>query len=95
MILAFFSLDIPKITASYIGLRKELSNISYGDSTNFLYFAKWVLKLNLIDSWLVCVLPWLTMAFSANFGGWIADTLVSKGLSITMVRKVCYSSFDH
>ncbi|XP_050291272.1 probable anion transporter 1, chloroplastic isoform X3 [Quercus robur] len=70
MILAFFSLDIPKITASYIGLRKE------------------VLKLNLIDSWLVCVLPWLTMAFSANFGGWIADTLVSKGLSITMVRKL-------
>ena len=28
------------------------------------------------------------MAFSANFGGWIADTLVSKGLSVTRVRKV-------
>lgn len=28
------------------------------------------------------------MAFSANLGGWIADTLVSKGLSVTTVRKV-------
>nr|XP_023881280.1 sodium-dependent phosphate transport protein 1, chloroplastic-like [Quercus suber] len=47
-----------------------------------------VLKFNLTDSGLVCVLPWLTMAFSANFGGWIADTLVSKGLSVTKVRKI-------
>uniref|UniRef100_A0A2N9I6I5 Major facilitator superfamily (MFS) profile domain-containing protein n=1 Tax=Fagus sylvatica TaxID=28930 RepID=A0A2N9I6I5_FAGSY len=47
-----------------------------------------VLKFNLTESGLVCVLPWLTMAFSANFGGWIADTLVSKGLSITRVRKI-------
>lgn len=28
------------------------------------------------------------MAVSANVGGWIADTLVSKGLSVTIVRKV-------
>lgn len=31
------------------------------------------------------------MAFSANLGGWIADTLVSKGLSVTTVRKVFVS----
>uniref|UniRef100_A0A7N0UM98 Major facilitator superfamily (MFS) profile domain-containing protein n=1 Tax=Kalanchoe fedtschenkoi TaxID=63787 RepID=A0A7N0UM98_KALFE len=47
-----------------------------------------VLKFNLTESGLFCVLPWLTMAFSANLGGWIADTLVSKGLSVTMVRKI-------
>ncbi|KAF5940470.1 hypothetical protein HYC85_021637 [Camellia sinensis] len=33
------------------------------------------------------MLPWLTMAVFANIGGWIADTLVSKGLSVTTVRK--------
>ncbi|KAJ7964143.1 Ascorbate transporter, chloroplastic, partial [Quillaja saponaria] len=47
-----------------------------------------VLKFNLTESGLLCVLPWLTMAFSANLGGWIADTLVSKGLSVTTVRKI-------
>ena len=47
-----------------------------------------VLKFNLTESGLFCVLPWLTMAFSANLGGWIADTLVSKGLFETTVRKV-------
>ncbi|KAG5538365.1 hypothetical protein RHGRI_019072 [Rhododendron griersonianum] len=46
-----------------------------------------VLKFNLTESGLLCVLPWLTMAVFANVGGWIADTLVSKGLSITSVRK--------
>ncbi|PON68092.1 Major facilitator [Parasponia andersonii] len=46
-----------------------------------------VLKFNLTESGLLCVLPWLTMAVFANIGGWIADTLVSKGLSITAVRK--------
>ncbi|KAJ0083890.1 hypothetical protein Patl1_31138 [Pistacia atlantica] len=35
-----------------------------------------VLKFNLTESGLICVLPWLTMAFSANLGGWIADTLI-------------------
>lgn len=47
-----------------------------------------VLKLNLTESGLFSVLPWLTMAFSANLGGWIADTLVSKGYSVTKVRKI-------
>ncbi|KAJ4970449.1 hypothetical protein NE237_003548 [Protea cynaroides] len=50
-----------------------------------------VLKFNLMESGLFCVLPWLIMAISANVGGWIADTLVSKGLSVTMVRKIMQS----
>ena len=41
-----------------------------------------------MESGLLCVLPWLTMAVFANIGGWIADTLVEKGLSITTVQKV-------
>ncbi|OIW09551.1 hypothetical protein TanjilG_30870 [Lupinus angustifolius] len=47
-----------------------------------------VLKFNLTESGLFCVLPWFTMALSANLGGWIADTLVSKGVSVTTVRKI-------
>lgn len=47
-----------------------------------------VLKFNLTESGIFCVLPWLTMALSANLGGWIADKLVSKGVSITTVRKI-------
>ncbi|XP_039048401.1 ascorbate transporter, chloroplastic-like [Hibiscus syriacus] len=50
-----------------------------------------VLKFNLTESGLLCVLPWLTMAAFANIGGWIADTLVSKGLSVTSVRKIMQS----
>ncbi|KAG9441323.1 hypothetical protein H6P81_017177 [Aristolochia fimbriata] len=50
-----------------------------------------VLKFNLTESGLFCVLPWLTMAVFANLGGWIADTLVSKGFSITTVRKIMQS----
>ncbi|XP_050249592.1 ascorbate transporter, chloroplastic-like isoform X1 [Quercus robur] len=50
-----------------------------------------VLKFNLTESGLLCVLPWLTMAVFANIGGWIADTLVSRGLSITAVRKIMQS----
>eukprot|EP00268_Persea_americana_P069700 TRINITY_DN9961_c0_g1_i2.p1 TRINITY_DN9961_c0_g1~~TRINITY_DN9961_c0_g1_i2.p1 ORF type:complete len:558 (-),score=79.94 TRINITY_DN9961_c0_g1_i2:792-2465(-) len=50
-----------------------------------------VLKFNLTESGLFCVLPWLTMALSANIGGWIADTLVSKGVSVTTVRKIMQS----
>ncbi|XP_019430051.1 PREDICTED: ascorbate transporter, chloroplastic isoform X3 [Lupinus angustifolius] len=50
-----------------------------------------VLKFNLTESGLLCVLPWLTMAIFANIGGWIADTLVSKGVSITAVRKIMQS----
>ncbi|MCH93836.1 sodium-dependent phosphate transport protein [Trifolium medium] len=63
---------------------------SFG-SLGSIWFAFWlrkVLKFNLTESGLLCVLPWLTMAIFANIGGWIADTLVSKGVSITAVRKV-------
>ncbi|KAJ9188325.1 hypothetical protein P3X46_003691 [Hevea brasiliensis] len=44
-------------------------------------------QFNLTESGLFCVFPWLTMALFANIGGSIADTLVSKCLSITTVRK--------
>uniref|UniRef100_A0A6N2MD06 Major facilitator superfamily (MFS) profile domain-containing protein n=1 Tax=Salix viminalis TaxID=40686 RepID=A0A6N2MD06_SALVM len=47
-----------------------------------------VLKFNLTESGLLCVLPWLTMAVFANIGGWIADTLVSRGLSITIMQSI-------
>ncbi|XP_068645709.1 ascorbate transporter, chloroplastic-like [Aristolochia californica] len=50
-----------------------------------------VLKFNLTESGFFCVLPWLTMAVFANLGGWIADTLVTKGFSITTVRKIMQS----
>ncbi|KAJ6822043.1 ascorbate transporter, chloroplastic-like [Iris pallida] len=50
-----------------------------------------VLKFNLTESGLLCVLPWLTMAVFANIGGWIADTLIAKGFSITTVRKIMQS----
>ncbi|XP_022757378.1 probable anion transporter 1, chloroplastic isoform X3 [Durio zibethinus] len=66
---------------------------SFG-SLGSIWFALWlrkVLKFNLTESGLLCVLPWLTMAAFANIGGWIADTLVSKGLSITAVRKIMQS----
>ncbi|KOM37107.1 hypothetical protein LR48_Vigan03g048800 [Vigna angularis] len=46
-----------------------------------------VLKFNLTESGLLCVLPWLTMAAFANIGGWIADTLVRKGVSITTIMQ--------
>lgn len=47
-----------------------------------------VLGLDLKSSGMFSVLPWVTMAVSANVGGWIADTLVDKGWSVTLVRKV-------
>ncbi|KAK4359513.1 hypothetical protein RND71_021742 [Anisodus tanguticus] len=47
-----------------------------------------VLKFNLTESGLYAVLPWLTMAVSANIGGWIADSLVRKGVSVTVIRKI-------
>jgi ACS family sodium-dependent inorganic phosphate cotransporter len=49
-----------------------------------------VLGFNLMESGMFSVLPWLTMALSANLGGWIADSLVSRGVSVTAVRKVCF-----
>ena len=51
-------------------------------------FVLQVLGFNLMESGLFSVLPWLTMALSANLGGWIADSLVSRGVSVTLVRKV-------
>ena len=53
-----------------------------------IMFVLQVLGFNLMESGLFSVLPWLTMAISANLGGWIADTLVSRGVSVTLVRKV-------
>lgn len=50
------------------------------------------MKFNLTESGMIAVLPWLTMAFSAYAGGWIADSLVRKGVSVTVVRKVLLSS---
>lgn len=47
-----------------------------------------VLGLDLRSSGFFSVLPWVTMAIAANVGGWIADTLVERGLSVTAVRKI-------
>ena len=47
-----------------------------------------VLGLDLKSSGFFSVLPWITMALSANVGGWIADTMVEKGVSVTAVRKI-------
>ncbi|CAF2125897.1 unnamed protein product [Brassica napus] len=32
------------------------------------------------QAWLLCVLPWFTMAVLANVGGWIADTLIMQSI---------------
>eukprot|EP00798_Chlamydomonas_sp_ICE-L_P012429 gene12429-15628_t len=48
------------------------------------------LGLDLMHSGIYSVLPWITMAITANLGGWIADTLISKGYSITNVRKLSH-----
>lgn len=63
------------------------------DKVSIIHFQ--VLKFNLTESGLFCVLPWLTMAVFANIGGWIADSLVSRGFSITTVRKVNMSKSIH
>ncbi|KAK9843080.1 hypothetical protein WJX74_006724 [Apatococcus lobatus] len=47
-----------------------------------------VLGMDLMRSGFLSVLPWLTMAISANVAGWAADTMVAKGMSITKVRKI-------
>lgn len=49
-----------------------------------------VLGLDLAQSGLFSVLPWMTMAVTANFAGWLADTLVDRGVDVTTVRKVSY-----
>lgn len=55
---------------------------------NLMDIVRQVLKFNLMESGLLSVFPWMTMAISANAGGWIADTLVSRCFSVTNVRKV-------
>lgn len=47
-----------------------------------------MLGLDLRASGFFSVLPWITMAISANIGGWLADTLIARGVSVTTVRKV-------
>ncbi|KAK9906613.1 hypothetical protein WJX75_004949 [Coccomyxa subellipsoidea] len=47
-----------------------------------------VLGFDLLKSGIFSVLPWITMAVFANVGGWLADTMVSKGVSVTRVRKI-------
>lgn len=47
-----------------------------------------VLGCDIFKSGILSVLPWMTMAISANVGGWIADSLVASGKSVTFVRKL-------
>jgi len=46
------------------------------------------LGLDLNESGFLSVLPWLTMAVTANIGGTLADTLIKRGWSVTHVRKI-------
>ena len=46
-----------------------------------------VLGLDLMKSGFFSVLPWITMAISANIGGWLADSLVPR-IGVTKVRKL-------
>ena len=50
-----------------------------------------VLGLDLMKSGFYSVLPWITMAIAANIGGWVADFMVQKGVSVTKVRKIMQS----
>ncbi|KAK9808476.1 hypothetical protein WJX73_010302 [Symbiochloris irregularis] len=47
-----------------------------------------VLGLDLLKSGFYSVLPWITMGVSANVAGFLADSLIQRGRSITTVRKV-------
>jgi MFS transporter, ACS family, solute carrier family 17 (sodium-dependent inorganic phosphate cotransporter), other len=51
------------------------------------YYAT-VLGFDLASAGLAAVYPWLCMAVMANIGGWIADNMVQRGFSRTLVRKV-------
>jgi MFS transporter, ACS family, solute carrier family 17 (sodium-dependent inorganic phosphate cotransporter), other len=46
------------------------------------------LGLDIVRSGALSVLPWICMALAANVGGWVADTAISRGASVTVVRKV-------
>ena len=50
-----------------------------------------VLGLDLMKSGFYSVLPWITMALAANVGGWVADSMVARGISVTRVRKIMQS----
>lgn len=50
-----------------------------------------VLGLDLMKSGFYSVLPWITMALAANVGGWVADSMVARGMSVTRVRKIMQS----
>ena len=43
--------------------------------------------MDLMKSGFYSVLPWITMAVSANAAGYLADSLIQRGTSITTVRK--------
>lgn len=47
-----------------------------------------VLGMDLLKSGFYSVLPWITMAISSNLAGYVADTLIQRGTSVTLVRKV-------
>ncbi|KAL3137321.1 putative anion transporter 4, chloroplastic [Trebouxia sp. C0010 RCD-2024] len=50
-----------------------------------------VLGLDLMKSGFYSVLPWITMAIAANVGGWVADAMVARGVTVTRVRKIMQS----
>lgn len=50
-----------------------------------------VLGLDLMKSGFYSVLPWITMAIAANIGGWVADAMVARGVTVTRVRKIMQS----
>lgn len=65
-----------------------LVQLSASDKPAHTSFIVQVLGCDVLKSGIFSVLPWVTMAISANVGGWIADTLVAKGWSVTTVRKL-------
>jgi MFS transporter, ACS family, solute carrier family 17 (sodium-dependent inorganic phosphate cotransporter), other len=54
------------------------------------YFTQ-ALGVNLSQVGLYTILPWLVMFLMANVAGWIGDTLLKRGLSVTFVRKLMQS----
>jgi len=46
-----------------------------------------VLGMNMQESGFYSVLPWITMAITANVGGWLADKLIESGVPTIKVRK--------
>lgn len=51
------------------------------------YFAD-VHGLNLAGAGMFALLPWIVMFLMLNVGGWIADTMITKGVSTTKTRKI-------